>query len=199
MKLPGAKGVISCDPAAYAAIAAEKVGERIGGKGTVAITQGSFNTTENLVALTFKKTMAEKFPKVKVLDPIEEGFDPAAASAKAVALIRGNPDLMAAFSTTGGGPLTWATAQRDAGKKIVVVGMDYTRVNLDLVKSGDVYAIIGQPLWEESEGAADLLDKLAKGQKIEWWTKLPAPFITKVNLAPNYARLDKVEALIHRQ
>lgn len=195
---PGASGVIACNPAEYAAIAAERIGQRIGGKGTVAITQGSFNSTENLVASTFKKVMKEKFPTVKVLDPLEEGFDTAAAVAKAVSLIRGNGDLVAAFSTSGGGPLTWASAQRDAGRKLVVVGMDYTRVNLDLVKSGEVFAIVGQPLWEESTGSAELLDKLVKGQTIPWWTKLPAPFITQDDVAPHYALLDKVEAIIRK-
>jgi ribose transport system substrate-binding protein len=195
---PGATGVIACDPAAYAATCAEKIGAKIEGKGAVAITQGSFNTTENLVAATFRKTMGQKYPNVKVLDPIEEGFDPAAGSAKAVALIRANPDLAAAFSTTGGGPLTWSSAQRDAGRKLVVVGMDYTRVNLDLVKNGDVYAVIGQPLWEESNGAAELLDKAIKGEQIPWWTKLQAPFITKDDLGPYYELIDKVEAQIKK-
>lgn len=76
--------------------------------------------------------------------------------------------------------------------------MDYTRVNLDLIKEGQVYAVIAQPLWEESYGAAVLLDKVVRGEKIPWWTKLPAPLITSNNLAPYYLILDKVEAAIHR-
>lgn len=194
--VPGAKGVISCDPAPYAIEAAERIGKEIGGKGSVAVTQGSFNSNENLVAETFTKAMNKKFPDVKVLEPTEEGFDPPAAINRAVALMRANPDMAAAISTTGGGALTWASAQRDAGKKIIVVGMDYTRVNLDLVKSGEIYAVVGQPLWEESFGSAELLDQLVQGKSIEWWTKLPAPFITRDDLAPHYERLDKVEATI---
>jgi ribose transport system substrate-binding protein len=196
--VPGAKGVISCDPAPYAIEAAERIGQAIAGKGSVAITQGSFNSNENLVAETFTKAMKERFPNVKVLEPIEEGFDPPAAISRAVALMRANPDLAAAISTTGGGALTWSAAQRDAGRKIVVVGMDYTRVNLDLVQSGEIHAVVGQPLWEESYGAAELLDKLIRGNTIEWWTKLPAPFITRDDLAPHYERLDKVEALLRK-
>jgi len=135
---------------------------------------------------------------VKVLDPIEEGFDTSAAIAKASAMLQSQPDLKAALSTTGGGAVTWANAQRSAGRKIVIIAMDYTRQNLDLVRDGDVHAVIGQPLWEESCGAADLLDRAARGEKIEWWTKLPAPMIRKDGLDPYYKLLEKVEAAVGR-
>jgi ribose transport system substrate-binding protein len=196
--IPGASGVISCDPADYAAEAARQIGKAIEGKGAVAITQGSFNSTENLVSEVFARTMKQDFPNVRVLAPIEEGFDAPAAIARASAILQGNADVVAAFSTTGGGPVTWANASKEASRKIVIVGMDYTRVNLDLVKQGDVFAVIGQPLWEESYGAAELLAKLDKHEKVQWWTKLQAPFLTKDKLGPYYELLDKVEKAIHR-
>jgi ribose transport system substrate-binding protein len=193
---PGTTGIIGCDPAAYARAAAEEIGKAIGGKGAVAITQGSFNTTENMVAEEFAKTMKEKYPDVTVLKSEEEGFDPSKSIAKAASILQSHPDVTAALSTTGGGPTTWAGAQKETGRKIVAVGMDYTRVNLDLVKNGEVYAVVGQPLWEESFGAAELLDKAARGEKIPWWTKLEAPFITKDKTAPFEEILSKVEAAI---
>ena len=33
---------------------------------------------------------------------------------------------------------------------------------------------------------------------VEWWTRLPAPFITKEKLEPYYLLLDKVEAVVSR-
>src|SRR5438552_2206321 len=94
----------------------------------------------------------------------------ARGDAAGMAIWTGNPAVVAALSTTGGGPITWANAQKETGRKLVIVGMDYTRVNLDLVKSGEVYAVIGQPLWEESYRAAELLAKALRGEKVEWWT-----------------------------
>ncbi|MBI3850401.1 MAG: sugar ABC transporter substrate-binding protein [Verrucomicrobia bacterium] len=196
--VPGATGIISCDPAAYAKEAAREIGKAIGGKGTVAITQGSFNTTENSVSENFTKAMNDLYPAVKVLAPEEEGFDAAKAISKAVSMLQAHPDVVAALSTTGGGPTTCAGAQKEAGRKIIAVGMDYMRVNLDLVKDGAVYAVVSQQLWEESFGAAELLDKVVRGEKIPWWTKLPSAFITKDKLEPYYTLLDKVEAAIHR-
>ncbi len=194
--IPGASGVVACDPALYAREAAIKLGERVRGEGNVAITQGSFNTTENQVAETFTRVLKQRFPRIKVAPPIEEGFDPPAAVAKIAALVRSNPRLVAGFSTTGGGALAWAEARAESRRDLVVVAMDYTRFNLDLVKHGDIYAVIGQPLWEESREAAFLLDRLIQGQKIPWWTKAPAPFITKHDLSPHYARLEKVESAL---
>lgn len=194
--IAGASGIIGCDPAAYAKEAATEMGKAMGGKGAVAITQGSFNTTENLVSETFKKAMNDKYPQIKILDPVEEGFDPPSSIAKAVAILQAHPEVSAALSTTGGGPTTWANAQKETGRKLVLVGMDYTRVNLDLVKSGEVYAVIGQPLWDESYGAAELLAKARRKEKIDWWTKLPAPFLTKDKLEPYYTLLGKVEAAV---
>jgi len=196
--VPGATGIISCDPVEYARVAAEEIGKATNGKGTVAITQGSFNSTENMVTEEFTKAMKAKFPDVKVLAAQEEGFDPSKSIVKAVAILQANPDITAALSTTGGGPTTWAGAQKETGRKIIAVGMDYTRVNLDLVKNGEIHAVIGQPLWEESFGAAELLDQIVRGEKIPWWTKLPAPFITKDKLAPYNELLDKVEAALQK-
>ena len=94
------------DPAVYAEDAAKAICKLVGKDkaGSVALTQGSFNTTENLVSETFTKTMATECPELKVLKPEEEGFDPPKAIAKAVAIIQANPDIVAALSTTGGGP-----------------------------------------------------------------------------------------------
>jgi ribose transport system substrate-binding protein len=196
--VPGARGIIGCDVQAYAREAAEAIGKAIGGTGVVAVTQGSFNTTENTASETFAKAMQASYPQVKVLTPQEEGFDPPKAITRATAILLANPDVAAAFSTTGGGPTTWAGAQKEAGRKLVIVGMDYTRVNLDLVKSGDVFAVVGQPLWEEAYGTVELLDKMIRGEPVPWWTRLPAPLITKDKLDPYYELLGRIEATLRK-
>jgi ribose transport system substrate-binding protein len=192
--VPGATGVIACNPAAYARAAAEAIGRAIDGKGKVAITQGSFNELENSVARTFAEAMKTNYPNVEVLPPEEEGFDAPRAISRAVSLLQAQPGLTGAFSTTGGGPVTWAGAQRETGRRIVAIGMDYTRVNLDLVRDGAIYAIVGQPLWDEAQGAARLLDDALNGRDVRWWTELPAPIVTRDGLAPYYTLLDKVES-----
>ena len=43
--------------------------------------------------------------------------------------------------------------------------MDATRVNLDLVKNGEVWGLVAQPLYEETKGSAELLYKMANGEE----------------------------------
>jgi ribose transport system substrate-binding protein len=189
--------VVGADVVAYAQAAAEAMGAKLGGAGTVAITVGSFNETENLVAETFKATMAEKYAGIKVLDAQEEGFDQAQAIAKAVAIIQGNPDITGAFSTTGNGPTTWARAAEETNKDgLVVISMDYTRPNLDLVKEGKVYGLVAQPLYEEFYTAVELLGKALNGESFEYRNLLPAPIITAADLDKYYAFNDRAEQSI---
>lgn len=187
----GASAVFMPDPPQYAAEAAKDIAKTINGAGTVALTQGGFNSTENDVAKVFTETMAQVAPDVKVLKPQEEGFDPAKAISKAVSILQGNPDVVAAFSTTGGGPTTWAGAAKETGRNIVAIGMDYTRPNLDLVKAGDIHAVVAQPIFEEHEQAAQALADVMCGKSVSYSNKLPSALVTKENVDQFYAILDK--------
>ena len=170
--------------------AAMAIGKALGGKGTVAITQGASNDTENVMSDSFRSTMTKNFPDIAVLATEMEGFDPSAAEAKAVAILQGNPDVNAAFGTTGNSIQTWSGAARKADRKLIIIGMDYIRQNLDLVKSGAAYGIVAQPLYEESAMVAVLLGDLANGKAVTYLNPLPAPVITAADLAPYYAMLD---------
>jgi ribose transport system substrate-binding protein len=189
--VPGLKAAVAEDIAAAGKAAADSIGAKIAGAGTVAVSKGSSNSTENLMASSFSDEMKAKYPNVTVLDPVLEGFDPSAAQTKAVGVIQANPSINAAFSTTGGGPETWANAQRTTGKKLTIIGMDYTRQNLDLVKSGDVYGLVAQPLYAEAQKTAELAGALAQGQTVTYSNIMPSPVITATDLDPYYKILDQ--------
>ena len=87
----GLKAATGEDIPLAGANAAVAMGDKLGGKGVVAITQGSYNDTENAMSDSFSKKMAEKYPDIKVLDTQLEGFEPSAAEAKAVAFSRATP------------------------------------------------------------------------------------------------------------
>jgi ribose transport system substrate-binding protein len=162
--------------------------------GSVAVTVNNHNVTEDTMAGAFKTAMNKYCPNLKVLDVVLEGPEPTQAIAAAVSIIQANPDIVAGFSTTGGGPTTWAGAQDQTGKKLVTVGMDYTQVNLDLVKSGKVFGIVAQPIYDEMSGAAGLLYKAANGEKVPYWTVLPAPLVTAADVQPYYDILGRLSA-----
>ena len=122
----------------------------------------------------FRKTIAAKFPDIKVLETQLEGFEPSAAEAKAVGILQANPDVTGAFSTTGNGVQTWSGAARKADREVVIIGMDYIRQNLDIIKSGAAYGLVAQPLYEEGAKTAELAAALAEGKEIPYLNPLPA-------------------------
>jgi ribose transport system substrate-binding protein len=200
--VPGLLGWVATDQADYAKRAADAIGEKIGGKGTVALTQGSLNDVENLVSTSFVAEMKAKYPAVTVLEPQMEGFDAPAAIAVAEAIIQAHPGIVAAFGTTGGSPTTWAKAAEAQGLKpgqIVIIGMDYTRPNLDLVKSGQVYALVGQPLYEETYRAVELLVQHLQGKEVPYNNPYPAPIIMKADIDKYYGYADRVDKLVKSQ
>lgn len=186
----GLKAAAAQDIAAAGTNAALALGEKLGGKGTIALTQGASNDTENAMSDAFRKTIAEKYPEIKVLETQMEGFEPSAAEGKAIAILQGNPDVVGAFGTTGNSIQTWSGAARKTGRDVAIIGMDYIRQNLDLVKSGAAYGIVAQPLYEESAKVAELLGALAKGETVEYLNVLPSKVITADDLAPYYAMLE---------
>jgi ribose transport system substrate-binding protein len=190
----GLTAVVGADVAAYGKAVADAIGDKLAGKGTVAVTEGSFNQTENLAATSFNDEMKAKYPDVKVLPAQEEGFDQAGAIAKAEAIIQGNPDISAAFSTTGSGPTTWSTAAADTNKQLVIISMDYTRPNLDLVKAGKVYGLVAQPLYDEFYQAVALVGEAIDGKTVQYKNLLPAPVIFLKDLDKYYAFNDRAEA-----
>jgi ribose transport system substrate-binding protein len=165
-------------------------------EGSLAITQGNFNTVENLVAETFAATIEAEYPEFTPLEAQEEGFDPPVAIAKASAIIQANPDIVGALSTTGAGPTTWARAAEENGLadgEIVIISMDYTRPNLDLVKDGKVFGLVGQPLVAEFRECVYIMDAHLRGEEYDYANPLPAPIITFDDLDEYYELNDQVE------
>ena len=193
--VPGLLGWVAADSVDYAIRSADFLGEAMGGVGTVAVTQLSLNDLENVVTEEFTKRMNEKYPEIVVLTPEMETPDQAQAIAVATAILQAHPEVTAAFGTTGNSPVTWAKAAQAVGKapgEILIVGMDYTKQNLDLVKSGEVLALVGQPLYEEVYRAVELLVANMKGEPVEYVNIYPAPIITIDDLDKYYEYADRI-------
>ncbi len=184
--VPGLRAAVGHDVMQAASDAALAMGKALGGSGVVAVTQGSFNTEENQMAAGFTAALRQNFPAIRSLDSQLEGFEPSGAKAKAIALLQGNPGVTGAFSTTGNGAETWAGAARTTQRRVSIISMDYTRQNLDLVKAGEVYAIVAQPLYEEGAAVADLAGQLAQHHDVPFRNVLPAKIVTAADLEPYY-------------
>ena len=60
-------------------------------------------------------------------------------------------------------------------------------------KNGEIFGIVAQPLYDECKGSAELLFKMANGEKVPYWTVLEAPLVTKDNMDEFYGILDRLE------
>lgn len=189
---PGTVVNIATNVADYGVLAAQAIGEELGGVGTVAVTQGAFNATEDLAASSFTEEMNRSFPDIVVLPPQLEAYDLPQAIATNSAILLGNPDVNAAFGTTGGSPSSWAGAAADTGRDITIIGMDYTRPNLELVKDGRVFGLVAQPLFEANYAAVDALQTVICGGEVEYRQSPPAPIITSENVQEYFDLLDRI-------
>ncbi len=178
---------LACVSTTYGAQCADFMAERLEGKtGSIAITQASYNITEDAAAAAFKERIEElqaegKMEGITVLDPVLEGGSDLTESTNAnVSVIQANPDLIAAFGLTGNSPVTWTNAAKKCGYEVgelLIVGMDYTAENLECLEEGWVTGIVGQPLYAEAYEAVYKMDAILRGEAVDYWTELEAPMI----------------------
>ena len=198
-RIPGLLAWVAPDQEAYSIDAGNAMAEKLDCGSPIAITQSSLGEAESFIGTTFRNTYLAACPDAEVLPMQVEGIgDPAQSILLASSIIQANPDLAGAFSTTGGGSTTWAKAAEENGREpgeITIISMDYSRANLDLVKSGEVYMLVGQPLFEEYYMATILLLQHNMGLPVPYENKLPAPLITIDDVDKYYAINDLAESL----
>jgi ribose transport system substrate-binding protein len=196
--IPGLGGWVAPDNEGYAIEAARVMADKVYCSGKVAITQSTLSDGENAVSNAFITEIKTLCPALEVLDVQIETTDPDKAIAVTSAIIQGNEGLTGAFSTTGGGATAWAKSAKEVGLeagKLVIIGMDASRENLDLLKSGEVYALVAQPLYAEMYQAVTLLLETNMGMPVPYENVLPAPIITKDDTGPYYVILERAEAI----
>lgn len=173
-------------PAKYGRVAADFILEKLAEKGitsgSIAVTQSSGNATENAVNDAFRDEIAKKNTAFKIVPTVFEGLEITEATNKITGIINSNINtLVGALGTTGGSAQAWAAAMENTGKTdIVVVGMDYIEINIDLVSEGKIAGVVAQPLYEEAEICAQTLADCFEGKRFneseeDWFCELDAP------------------------
>jgi ribose transport system substrate-binding protein len=61
--------------------------------------------------------------------------------------------------------------------------MDYTPQNLAMVKSGEVFGLVAQPLFQEGERAAEVLNEAITHQTVTYYNPLPEGMATLTNIS----------------
>ena len=97
----------------------------------------------------------------------------------------GGEGIVAGFGATVGSPQSWQNAMENTGvTDLVVVGMDYTQININNVKNGYITGLVCQPLIPEMEACSQTLYDLFNGKDYSvnedsWFLELEAPIASK--------------------
>ena len=140
-------GFIGSDFEGQAVIAANDMGDALGGKGKVAILQG---TPGNNVATArtdgFVKTMKSKYPGISVVASQTANFDQATGQKVAAQILQSNSDLTGIYAENDSMALGAIQAIKAAGKKpgtdVKVVGIDGIKEAVQDVADGTMVSTI---------------------------------------------------------
>lgn len=168
--------------------AADAMAKAIGGKGKVGyIFHDATYYVTNQRDQAFKTTIEKDYPDIKIV--AEQGIsDPARAEELANAMLLQHPDLDGIY-------VTWAepadgvlSALRSSGNtKTKIVTLDLAEpVGLDMVKGGNVAALVADKAYELGRAMAAAGMKSLLGQETPAFVVAPALTVTKDNVAQGW-------------
>ncbi len=133
--------------------------------GAIGNTQAGAGVTDNAASAAFRHRLNEIAPQFRVTDVVFEGMELSAASTKIVGIIKANPDIVGAFGTTGGSAQSWTKAMEDTGRTdLVVIAVDYTEGNLDVLEKGPITGLMCAPLYDEGYDSVGILHDVINGK-----------------------------------
>ena len=134
------------DNVAAAALAADKMAELIGRKGTVAVIAHDQTSRTGIDRRDgFVNRMKSKYPKIRVVTVQYGQGDQLKSTDVAKAVLTANPDLDGMFGTNEGSAIGVVNAVREMNRKnLVVIGFDSGKAQKDAVRSGLMSGAITQ-------------------------------------------------------
>lgn len=187
---------VSTDNRKGGEVAAQRLGEKLGGKGKVAVLgvkKGSVSTDEREEG--FIAEIKAKFPGIQIVQPIFYGEANAAKSlAVTEDVLNAHPDLTGLFASNESSTVgaVRAVRQRNFASKVLLEGFDHTADLGRNVREGAIDSLVLQdPFKMGYEGVKTLIDKLA-GKPVEKRIDTGVQLLTKENMdTPELQRLTK--------
>jgi len=138
---------VSTDNVVAAGVAADKMAEAIGGSGKVAVIVHDQTSRTGIDRRDgFVNRIRERYPNIELLEVQYGGGDHLRSTEIAKAVINGNPDLKGYFGANEGSAIGVVNAVTELGMqgRIVVIGYDSGKLQLDAIRSGLMYGAIQQ-------------------------------------------------------
>ncbi len=156
----------STDNMAAAALAADKMGEAIGGEGEIgAVIHDQTSATGTGRRDGFLNEIKAKFPKIKVVD-LQYANDALKAAEDVKAMLQAHPKIKGIFASNEGSANGLVTAMKETKAKIVAIGFDSGKGQKDAIMEGSLLGAITQNPIGIGECVVNSLDKAIKGEKL---------------------------------
>jgi ribose transport system substrate-binding protein len=130
---------------AAAALAADKMAEKIGGSGEVAVIAHDQTSTTGIGRRDgFLNQIKAKYPNIKVVD-VQYGGDQLKSAEIAKALVQAHPNLKGIFGTNEPGAIGAGKGMKESKKTgVIIIGFDSGKAQKDMINDGTIAGSITQ-------------------------------------------------------
>ena len=177
---------ISTDNVGGGKVAADNLGQQIGGKGTVAVinVNPGISTTDARIQ-GFANEMKAKYPNVKVLATQYDNDSAATAASQVTSDISAHPDLSGVFATNVLSAQGAATGVQHAGKtgKVKVATFDAEPQQITFLKNNTIQLAVAQDPYLEGQDAVQQALNAANGKAVTKTIGTPLGAITRSNVS----------------
>ena len=133
---------MSYDDNAMTKVAADHIGNALGGVGKVAILEVVGQTNLEKRAAAFKENMAKYWPDIEIVGSANSGHDELQGAADTANFLISNPDLNFIYTLNPTSAMGATTAIKEAGSDCRIITMDVNENVVDYIKEGSIDAAI---------------------------------------------------------
>lgn len=175
--------LVASDNIAGGKLAAKTLADKLGGKGTIVILQGTAGTSASRERGAGFAEGLKAYPGIKVVAKQPADFDRTKGLDVMTNLLQANPGINGVFAENDEMALGAVKALgAKAGTSVSVVGFDGTPDGLKAVQAGTLYASVAQQPKELGKIAVQNAVKAAQGKEVSSTVKVPVKVVTKANV-----------------
>lgn len=176
--------LVASDNVAGGKLAAKALADKLGGKGSIVVLQGTAGTSASRERGAGFAAGIKAYPGIKVVATQPADFDRTKGLDVMTNLLQGHPGITGVFAENDEMALGAVKALGGkAGKSVSVVGFDGTPDGLKAVGTGTLYASVAQQPKELGKIAVQNAVRAAEDKKVAGTVKVPVKVVTRQNVA----------------
>jgi len=176
--------LVASDNVAGGKLAAKTLADRLGGKGSIIVLQGTAGTSASRERGAGFAAGIKAYPGIRIVAAQPADFDRTKGLDVMTNLLQSHPGITGVFAENDEMALGAVKALGSkAGKSVSVVGFDGTPDGLTAVEAGTLYASVAQQPKELGKIAVQNAVRAADGKKVDGMVKVPVKVVTRQNVA----------------